>query len=431
VIFFKQFIANFLVLSFLPLRWFGALLVAVIFINACDTTSSVTPNQGQTFIKLFGSNGSEEGKDLILLPDGGFVLVGSTTSMSAGGKDVYVVRTDNLGNVIWENRFGGAGDDIGNSVILGNNNSIYVCGEVTQDSTIILGLRDVYVLNLDLASGSLIGGEKYFGDSLRDEIGTSILNRRDGGFLLTATEVADNSKFYMVETDDNLVALVNRSNYVTGDEGVNNLSTTTFEKVSYSPSDPPFISFGTVREFNSGSYKFQSFEYNTNNDKAIFQELYGSNEYEEFCTDTDQLSDGGYVLAGFAIRGDIANEMIVKIDPNRQEVWNRVISNEFNRDIKECGIIQTRDGGYIISATLELDDPKNDEISLLRLNSEGEELWRKTFGSNDDDTGSRVIELDDGSFAIIGTIGFDINPDSETKMCLIKVNSQGDLIPVD
>lgn len=412
--------------------WFGMLLITVGLITACDTTSSVTPYQGQTFIKLFGGNGSEEGKDLIALPDGGFVMVGSTTSMSEGGKDVYVVRADNIGNVLWENRFGGTGDDIGNSVLLGSANSIYVCGEATQDSSFILGLRDVIVLNLNLDNGSLIGAEHYFGDSLRDEIGTSILET-DNGFLLTATEVAENSKFFMVETDQNLAALANRSNYVTGDEGVNNESATTFEKVNYSPSDPPFVCFGTVQEFNSGSYKFQSFEYNTNNDKAIFQELYGTDDNDEYCTDADQLFDGGYILAGYAVINEVSNEMVVKINPNRQLVWNHVYSNDDNRNVRDCGIFQTRDGGFIISSTIEfeLPDPRNDEISLLRLNSEGEEVWRNTYGSNEDDTGAKVVELEDGSFVVVGTIGFDINPDSKSKMCLVKVNPSGDLVPLN
>jgi len=134
------------------------------YIISCDTTTSVTPSQDKTFIKLFGGNGSEEGKDIVVLPnEEGFVLVGSSTSDSQGDKDVYVVRVDNLGNVVWENSYGGNGDDVGNSVILANE-SIYVCGEITQDSLGTLGLRDVYVLNLNLGDGSLIGQPKIFGD---------------------------------------------------------------------------------------------------------------------------------------------------------------------------------------------------------------------------------------------------------------------------
>ena len=428
---FLQIIANFFFRLLMNKWWFGAVLIVLGLINACDTTSTVTPYQGQTFIKLFGGNGSEEGKDLIALTDGGFVLVGSTTSMSEGGKDVYVVRADNFGNVIWENKFGGLGDDVGNAVILGRNNTIYVCGEVTQDSSLFLGLRDVIVLNLNLDNGALIGQENYYGDSLKDEVGTNILEI-ENGFLLTATHQEENSKFFMVETDQNLVAIPDRSKYVTGDEGVNNLSVTTYNKVNYSPSDPPYICFGSVLEFNSNTYKFQSFEYRTNNQSAIFQELYGSDLNNEYCTDAYQLLDGGYILAGLAEVGNTSNEMLVKIDPNRQQVGDvQIYSNDNNANVRDCSVYQTRDGGYIVSSTIELPESEGgDEISLLRTNSEGELLWRRSYGSNDNDIGAQVIELDDGSFMVVGTIGFDINQNSKSKMCLLKVNSNGDLVPL-
>ncbi len=97
----------------LRLRWIMLAFGLLATVNGCDTTSNVTPFQDQTFIKLFGGNGSEEGKDILPLSDGGFVLVGSSSSETAGGKDVYVLRTDNIGNVVWEKKYGGKGDDCG------------------------------------------------------------------------------------------------------------------------------------------------------------------------------------------------------------------------------------------------------------------------------------------------------------------------------
>lgn len=125
--------------------------------------------------------------------------------------------------------------------------------------------------------------------------------------------------------------------------------------------------------------------------------------------------------------------MVVKIDANRNEIWKEVYTNVFNKSIGEsCGIIQTQDGGYLVSSKIELDDTEgNDEISLLKLNAIGGLEWRQTFGSDDNDVGARVIQLEDGSYVVVGTIGFAINPASETKMCLIKVNANGELVPIN
>lgn len=413
------------------IKWIVITLWSFFIFYACDTTDSVRPYQEQTFIKLYGGNGSEEGKDLLQLPDGGFVLVGSSTSESYGGKDVYVVRTDKFGDVIWENNFGGMGDDIGSSVILGQNNSLYVCGEITQDNSLLGKLRDVYVLNISIDNGSLIGGGKQYGENIRDEFGTDIIELSNGGFFISSTMLhSDTSKFYLSETDINLDTLQNRSRYI-GTEKVNNYSTSSFENKNDVIN--PFVCFGSVlRTVNQkNSFWFRSFLYRSNSDGVVYPEFYGTQENDEFCTDIHQTTDGGHILSGFMDNGNSTMEMIVKINPSRKEVWKKVYSNEFNKNIKESRIIQTKDGGFIVSSTIELDDPKNDEISLLKLDFEGEVEWRKTYGSNDDDMGSKVIQLEDGSYAVVGTIGFEINPDSRSKMCLMKLNSNGELVPLN
>lgn len=417
-------------------------LCAFFIINACDTTESVKPYQGQVFIKLFGGNGSEEGKDLLQLDDGGFIMVGYSTSKSIPeikvdplntdiNKDVYIVRTDNLGNVMWERRSGKSGDDVGSSVILGSDGDLYVCGEneYMKNDTTFTGINDVYVLKISLKDGSYIADNSY-GDTLREERGTSILDIENGGFLITSTwitEDKDTSTFFMVETDDNLVALAKKEDYV-GTKGVDNLSTTSFEVIN----STPFVCFGSVKEFNTKKYHFQSFMYQPSKNKAISSIRYGSGQYDEWCTGAYQTTDGGFILAGYQDDGMYKKEMVVKIDANRNEIWKEVYTNVFNKSIGEsCGIIQTQDGGYLVSSKIELDDPENDEISLLKLNAIGDLEWRQTFGSNDNDVGARVIQLEDGSYVVVGTIGFSINQSSETKMCLIKVNANGELVPIN
>ncbi len=418
----------------------AGLVLCAFIINACDTKDSVEPYQGQVFIKLFGGRGSEEGKDLLQLPepDGGFVMVGSTTSPfisseytandsieTMGGKDIYVVRTDEKGNVKWEKKFGGSGDDVGNSVILVGD-VIYVCGHVTRNGSNV----DVQVLEISLDNKGEVKYESY-GDPLRNEYGKSILDIENDGFLITSTWVTpDTSAFFMVETDDNLKALSNKEDYIYGTYKVNNLSTTSFELAKSNPTDSAsFVCFGSVKEFNTGKYHFQSFMYPQSNSPN----RYGSGEYDEWCTDAYELESGGFILAGYRDDGIYKKEYVVKIDANRNEIWKHDYPNIFNKSIGEsCGIIQTQDGGYLVSSKIELDDKEgNDEISLLKLNAIGGLEWRQTFGSDDNDVASRVVQLEDGSYVVVGTIGFDINPDSQTKMCLIKVNVNGELVPIN
>ena len=402
-----------------------------IMLSSCDTTENVKPYQDQTFIKLYGGNGSEVGNDLVLLPDGGFAATGSSTSTSSGSRDVYVVRTDNLGNVIWENRFDGhMGDDIGNSIIFSEpDNELFVCGE-SVDSSSALGFRDVFVLNLNADNGQLIGNPRRYGDLIRDEYGTDIIKLNNGGFFISATmSHPDTSKYLLIETDINLDTIPLRTRYV-GTQGVNNFSIRAFENQGNTIN--PFTCFGSTFRAESAplSFWFHSFLYRSDGDATILPEFYSTDNLNEICTDVARITDGGYILAGLVEEAGKDIEMVVKIDPNRREVWTQEYTNEFDRNIERPGIIQTLDGGYLVSSTIELDDPLNNEISLLKLNSEGQKEWRKTFGSNENDSGSKAIQLQDGSYVVVGTIGFGINPDSQSKMCLMKVNQNGELIPI-
>jgi len=420
---------------------FVMVLLSVMISISCESFDEVTPDQGEIYIKLFGGNGTEEGKDLMLLPDGGFVVVGSSTSTNMelaannGGKDVFVVRTDNKGDVLWQSLNGGEGDDIGTAVLLGpDGNSIYVCGEKTQNYGPNPENRDVLVLNYSL-DGALLG-EYTFGDTLRDEYGTDITNTPAGGFLITSTWLTgDTSKYFIVETDGALNALSQRSRYVAGSEGVINLSERSYERGNIGPFEPPFACFGSAQQLIGSNkvFKFQSFYYQTNNDDAISEILYGPEDTQSYCTDVRMTSDGGYVMCGYnEVSDELNREMVVRLNSRRELIGDlHFYDNEFGRRISDPGVFQTNDGGYIVISTIELDDPLNDEISLLRLNAGGDEQWRKTYGSNDNDRGANIIQLEDGSFVLVGTVGFEINPDSQSKMCLMKMNPDGDLVPME
>ncbi len=414
--------------------WVGMLLsflLSFIYLG-CSDPEPVSPEDSKLFIRLYGGNGNETGRDLALMPDGGFVIVGSTTANSQGGSDVYIVRADATGNMLWENRFGGTGDDIGNSVITREDGSILVSGQRAQDQN--PELSDVFVIALS-AEGNLLGSNIY-GDSLRNEIGTDIYDIPDAGFLISATWLnGDQSTYYMIEIDNNLNVLDKRERYLNPSDGVSNLSARSFSRTDPTPNEPLFVAFGSAQELLTGNtkvFKFQASYFNTNQDDTP-PVLYGFDDSNSFCTDAQITFDGGYILCGTNVSGGIAYEMVVKVNKGRflEEGWKKVYPNQSSRNVRNPAIFQTRDGGFILISSIELDDPLNDEISLLRLDAQGDEVWRKNLGGGSNDAGTGIVELEDGSFVLSGTVGFQINPGSQSKMSLMKVNAEGDLVPLN
>ncbi len=72
--------------------------------------------------KTFGGVDSElnpwsKGWSVEQTDDGGYILVGSTKSYGSGGYDIWAIKTDEMGNKIWDKTFGGPLDDEGDSVL--------------------------------------------------------------------------------------------------------------------------------------------------------------------------------------------------------------------------------------------------------------------------------------------------------------------------
>jgi hypothetical protein len=70
---------------------------------------------------------------LTVTRDGGFLLVGSTTSTADGlwgngGQDVFLIRLDPFGNMLWNHTLGGSGDEVPSSVVQCNDGGFLICG---------------------------------------------------------------------------------------------------------------------------------------------------------------------------------------------------------------------------------------------------------------------------------------------------------------
>lgn len=163
------------------------------------------PTAGQWDIAwstTFGGEAADTGSCLRAAPDGGYILLGSTRSMGAGGADVYLVKTDASGGKEWEKTFGGSADDYGRSV------------ECTADGYIIAGCTasfgdedgDAYLIRTG-ACGNLLW-EKAFGGPNADE-GYAVRQTSDGGFVIAGYTQAsfagdDNAWLLKADADGNL-----------------------------------------------------------------------------------------------------------------------------------------------------------------------------------------------------------------------------------
>lgn len=146
--------------------------------------------------KRYGSIGADVGRSVLQASDGGFIIAGSTRSYGAGDADIFLIRTDSNGDVLWTKTFGGVEFDDGFTIVPTMDGGFAVVGRTRSFG---MGDKDVYLVKLD-SSGNELWSRAY-GSAGSDE-GYSVAENRDGSFILSGnTNLIGSVRTYMVKTD--------------------------------------------------------------------------------------------------------------------------------------------------------------------------------------------------------------------------------------
>lgn len=140
--------------------------------------------------RTYGGSSFEWGFSIVQTNDNGFVIAGSTQSndndvtINNGGGDIWVVKLDPVGNIEWERSFGGSGTDRSSYVAQTNDGGYVVLGSTMSndgDVTLNQGGFDLWVVKLD-ALGSILWQRTLGGTN--DEDGSQVTQLADGGYLV-------------------------------------------------------------------------------------------------------------------------------------------------------------------------------------------------------------------------------------------------------
>ncbi len=129
--------------------------------------------------KYYSGKISENATAIIPTKDDGFIIAGYTWSFGSGRSDILVFKIDKRGELVWEETFGGKLNDSAVCIAPAYDNGCVV-GAITESFGI--GKSDVWILRLD-ANGKLVW-QKMFGGKGYDYI-TGICAASDKGFAFT------------------------------------------------------------------------------------------------------------------------------------------------------------------------------------------------------------------------------------------------------
>ena len=129
--------------------------------------------------KTFGGDYMDYGFYVQATNDDGYIITGSTNSYGSGNDDVWLIKTDSVGNELWNETFGGMNNDSGRSVVAAGDGSYIIAGSTESYGS---GNSDVWLIKTDSAGNEL--GNKTFGGAA-NEGGNSVQKTIDGGYIIT------------------------------------------------------------------------------------------------------------------------------------------------------------------------------------------------------------------------------------------------------
>jgi hypothetical protein len=138
----------------------------------------------------------------------------------------------------------------------------------------------------------------------------------------------------------------------------------------------------------------------------MWQKTYGGSSFDDPAC-VQETSDGGYVVAAstssFSDDGNM-DAWILKLDSEGNIVWQKTYGGP-NQESAHS-IRQTSDGGYIVAADTASLDPGSSDAWVLKLDPEGNVVWQKAYGGKGSDWVWAVQQTNDGGYILAGGYGF-------------------------
>ncbi|MGI9861287.1 hypothetical protein SDD30_07870 [Moorella naiadis] len=304
--------------------------------------------------KTFKGNGYSCGYCVQEVREGGFIVVGDTKSPKGYDHDVYVVRTDERGELLWERNFGGQYCDYAWSVQQTKDGSFILAGGTESFGA---GIYDVYLIKLD-SSGQKLWEKTYGGKG--SDCGYAVLEVDDGGYLIAGNTESfgnGNPDIYLLRTDGSGQLLWQKTY---GGKGSNYAwSLTTSRDGGYMIAGEKEVA---GRQGNILAACLIKVDHEGND---LWEKTYGAESAGAFHA-VCRARDGGYVLAGKKeSNGGGYDIYLVKTNKNGDPLWEKTIPGfGFN-----CGysIVLANGGGYVLAGRKGVEKSSRSDIFLLQL----------------------------------------------------------------
>ena len=317
--------------------------------------------------KTYGGVNDEAGYYIEQTNDNGFIMTGYTYSYGNGSEDVFMIRTNSVGDTLWAAAFGGPLYDEGRCIKQTTDGGFVMLGTTYSFGQ---GVADMYLVKMD--GGGNITWVKTFGDTLLEE-GRYVQQTIDGGYILVGSSSSYgpySSDVYLVKTDQlgNLQWC-----YTYG--GHNN----DYGYCVKQTNDGGFIIVGTTYSFGYGNGDVYLIKTDANG-VMTWSRTYGGTNFDDGQS-VFQTADGGYLIGGTTENYSGANQYLCAIKTDN--VGNLQWTKTFGGSQPNLGssISFTNDGGFLLGGYTDSYGAGNSDYYLIKTDP-----WNEDLCSNGDIT---------------------------------------------
>ncbi len=345
----------------------------------------------QTFQRSIGGNDDDEGQAIRQTSDGGYILTGFTKSFGAGNRDFYLIKTDDIGNVTWSRVYGGNDDDRAYSVEQTTDGGYIVCGYTKSFGA---GDDDLFLVKTD-ATGAIVWTST-FGNN-KDDHGYYVQQTSDGGYIAAgytddpAGGLGDDD-FFLVKTDATGNLEWNKHYGDNDDEVAYCVQQTT---------DGGFVLCGETKSYGLGNDDIYVVK-TDNMGNVQYSGVYGDND-EDLARSIRQTADGGFILTGetksFGVGGRAV--IVMKLTSTLNHTWTKTYEGANDDRGHEIQLLNNGLGYVVVGRTKSFGQGGEDAF-LLQIDLNGAFVRASAYGQNNNQLGYSCVNTADNGFALTG-----------------------------
>lgn len=313
--------------------------------------------------RTYGGLGKDLGFFVQQTKDEGYIIVGGKKSFwIIGNYDLWIIKTDAKGNVLWDRTFGGSGEDLGFSVQQTNDDGYIIAGYTSFTNG-----KKAWIIKIDSQGNKQLDMATGRADSEAASIGLT----KDGGYIIagyTPSSGSGKEDVWLIKTNSML-----HWDWLKTFGGPNRDLGLSVQETE----DGGYIIAGLTESFGAGKGDVWLIKTDPKGDRE-WDRTFGGSNFDSGAS-VQQTRDGGYIITGYNTTttdnvrsysrlfnsANIGRVWLIKTDSKGIELWNETFGgtrNDWGNSVQE-----TRDGGYIITGVTESYGAGKEDVWLIKV----------------------------------------------------------------